>query len=871
MQLSPEGKQHLEDVLTANAWTLEDLAEKSQFSISTIKKFSSGGTVHRKTFVTLCNMLDIDWKTASPQAIASTPSQPDKAIRSEPSSENLVVRPKHQEILLKQVGVLTFWLMLESYIQELEFYLEKLVRDRCCQNILNQHSRMRLLSGEEIGVDRLYVDVWLLEKPENRHFNSPNGLLSKFDIEKDRLALSKRIKRNPGFEIANENSNLAILGKPGSGKTTFLKHLAFDWYNGKFQPKLIAVLIELRRIQNEKWDLLNAVDEELGLNNWERLSAIQKEINTLQNQKRDEKDRKVAEQIEEQLEDLKQELESLPLLHLFKQGKILVLMDGLDEVPTNELRRKVQQQVKQVAKEYPNNWFIVTCRTQIMGSILAGFNSVEVADFSLEQVKQFVQNWFRASGQSATEAKAQWKKINRAIANQPALKELTVTPVLLSLMCLVLQDEGELPADRNWLYKKGIKFLLSRWNKEKQIESWEIGTETYRQLHIKEKETLLMNIAARKFENPENFVLFEEEELADQIAHQLQLNHRIEGIAVLKAIEAQHGLLIERADELWSFSHLTFQEHFTVQWLTQLPSEKLAEKLANQHWQEVVQQLVKSQKPADRLLRLIKQATDRSISHEPAMQTFLSWLLQKSTSAQVNYKPAAIRAFNYALALALVNTLDFDLAFNLDLDLSRALNLTNTFNRYRALDLSFDFTCYHARAHALAFALILGLDLTFTHGVAFSHERDIALTLGLDLAFNHEIARARALIRILDYNLDLASNLDLANTLHNLRAALPELENEENFHQWWQVNGVQWGEQLRQMMVEHRNMGHDWKFTTEQKQQLERYYDANKFLVDLMKIEGAVSENVRAEVEDTLLLPWDELQRRQSEPYRDRP
>jgi len=64
---------------------------------------------------------------------------------------------------------------------------------------------------------------------------------------------------------------------------------------------------------------------------------------------------------------------------------------------------------------------------------------------------------------------------------------------------------------------------------------------------------------------------------------------------------------------------------------------------------------------------------------------------------------------------------------------------------------------------------------------------------------------------------------------------------------------------------------HDWQFTDEQKLQLQRYYDANKFLVELMQIDGAVSDKVRAEIEDTLLLPWSELQRRQPGTYRDLP
>jgi predicted NACHT family NTPase len=90
-----------------------------------------------------------------------------------------------------------------------------------------------------------------------------------------------------------------------------------------------------------------------------------------------------------------------------------------------------------------------------------------------------------------------------------------------------------------------------------------VDSEIYRNLGVEQKESLLIDIAARKFENPENFVLFQQDEIATQITQFLQLADRREGVAVLRAIEAQHGLLIERADELWSFSHLTFQGNYS--------------------------------------------------------------------------------------------------------------------------------------------------------------------------------------------------------------------------------------------------------------------------------------------------------------------
>ncbi|MEL7354435.1 MAG: NACHT domain-containing protein [Cyanobacteria bacterium J06560_5] len=676
------------------------------------------------------------------------------------------------------------------------------LRAHCRRKILAQHSRMRLLSGAEIGVDQLYVDVWLLKKPENRHFNTSESLLKKIHIETDRLLLSKRIQRNPGFEIANNQNKIVVLGKPGSGKTTFLKHLAVDWCKGRFQPSQLAVFIELRRIREKTWDLINAIGQELALK------------------------------------------ERAEVLSLLKHGSLFVLMDGFDEVPTAELRHSVQEQINQVSQQYhKDNRFVLTCRTQIMSAIPNGFTSVEVADFSSEQVRQFVQNWFTANGHSESEATQQWKTLQRTITSQADLRELMVTPILLNLMCVVWQDSGEIPKNRASIYERGITWSLHRWNDEKKIKGWEVGTEAYRKLSIEDKKTLLTEIAARKFENPENFVLFERDELVEQISEILQLANEQEGLAVLKAIESQHGLLIERADELWSFSSLTFQEYFTVQWLTQLPPQQLTAKISNQQWQRTVEQLVKSQQPADRLLRLIKQAIDRLTTQDPVIQAFLSWLLHKSSSFQSKYKLVAIRAFYYSLTLDSSQVLDIDLTYAPDFDLNRAY--TRALDSYHALDLGLDRSLDLVRALDLVRVRTLApaIDLDFTRNLAHSLARDFAIT----------------------HDLDISS--DFISYLRQLKKELPTSTHSNEIQDWWLSNGAQWSARLQRAMVKYRNLGHDWQFTENQKQQLKHYYGVNIFLADLMKIKGAVSKECRVEIEEGLLLPWTELQRRQPHIY----
>jgi hypothetical protein len=64
-------------------------------------------------------------------------------------------------------------------------------------------------------------------------------------------------------------------------------------------------------------------------------------------------------------------------------------------------------------------------------------------------------------------------------------------------------------------------------------------------------------------------------------------------------------------------------------------------------------------------------------------------------------------------------------------------------------------------------------------------------------------------------------------------------------------------------MIEYRNIGHDWQFNEEQEQLLGQYYEANQLLVKCLNLPDIfVSSKVRQEIEETLLLPWEEVENR---------
>ncbi|MFB8792125.1 MAG: hypothetical protein U7123_25590 [Potamolinea sp.] len=107
--------------------------------------------------------------------------------------------------------------------------------------------------------------------------------------------------------------------------------------------------------------------------------------------------------------------------------------------------------------------------------------------------------------------------------------------------------------------------------------------------------------------------------------------------------------------------------------------------------------------------------------------------------------------------------------------------------------------------------------------------------------------------------LDLELDLEFKQALQQLQTQLPDLFDEERFKQWWQANNQAWNEQLRAVMIKHRNIGHEWRFSQQQKELLKQYYYANKLLVDCLNRSVNVTPAVRSEIEETLLLPTEML------------
>jgi predicted NACHT family NTPase len=577
-----EGKNKALSALNREGLSENELAGKLQISSSTVNSFFNLKPIRTDNFRKICNFLKLDFDEIAgiPQASKQVSEQ------SAPPNESLTETINIDELVRtarKNIG---------AYIEE-----------RC--------GTMRVLDmTQPIGLDDIYTSVNILKKITGRiRVASIEELIPNVSREDvDRFSLGRvSEERVPGLEAVEKYSKLMILGKPGAGKTTFLKHLAYSCIKGKFQEQSIPLFITLK-------DFAEAPKQP---NLFIYLSQILVKY--------------ITENINPGVN---------PIEQLLKQGKLLVLLDGLDEV-SEASGKRVLKQIEEFTTEWSANQFVITCRIAAKEYTFQKFTEVEVADFNDEQIKSFSQKWFTAKNDTVKATKF----VEKLQADKP-IRELASNPLLLTLLCLVFEESAEFPKNRSELYKEGLDVLLKKWDGKRNIEREQI----YKKLSLKRKEDLLSQVAYSTFEQGQYF--FKQKEVEARIIEYIRNLPdcsddpevlQLDSEAVLKSIEAQHGLFVERARGIYSFSHLTFHEYFTARKIVTNTSDNqlliiLADRITEIHWREVFLLTVGMLDNADLLLQLMKQQIDGLLASDEKLQQFLSWVEEKSNSVEALYK-----------------------------------------------------------------------------------------------------------------------------------------------------------------------------------------------------------------------------------------
>ena len=642
--------------------------------------------------------------------------------------------------------------------------------ERYRQRIREHYGATRVLGKPEpVSLEGIYTDVYLLNEPRAAIRGETRG---------KRLEGEGSVLKNYDPEHPNRH-RFVILGKPGGGKTTFLKHIALRVD--------CPIFITLREWARSGLDLRAFIAEEMAICG---------------------------------LNDIIAET-------WLREGAAVLLLDGLDEI-SEEAQRRLD--LDRFIRGYPGCRILLTCRMGATPRQFEHFEYVEVADFTDEQIEAFAESWF-GDGRGAD--------FCAEIKQNPHIRDLSRTPLFLGMLCLTYEKQGAFPEKRAELYQQALDALLVEWDESRGIERDAMRRAgIYHELSLGRKHQMFARIAYETFEQGETLIPQEhlEQRLLDYLVTVPDAPERIDidAKAVLKAIEAQHGILIEFSPRVYTFSHPTFQEYYAARYVVEQDEagdeQAIPRLLSHAHedrWREVILLTASMFSNADAFFEVFLNRLDAMVCNTSKLVEFFAWLTRKSSSVSASHKLVAIRGYYTCLDLVLDRYFCFRWIryFFSNVNLDIALDYELAFNYALALD----YNCAQMQARVYAKELVAALD----HGLGSD----------LDCVFDPVSYRA-------DGDVDLIASTELAKKM-GLTAFYQALRNlqiprRDAKPATWQI----FSEQLRELMVEYRNIGHNLNFTEEQVRILEHYFTAAKLLVACLDVAYVTD---REAIEDRLL------------------
>ena len=449
---------------------------------------------------------------------------------------------------------------------------------------------------EPIPLEEIYVTVQFLDPRASPRYGSAEEVEQAFRERGWRHFSSSSEKRQDGIQVANDKQYLMLLGGPGVGKSTFLRKVGLEALNGKkgnFVHKCIPVFLELKRFTEYPIDI----------------------------------EAQIARELEICVFPHPEQMANAAL----KSGKLLILFDGLDEVPASNVDHVIRE-IGDFVDKYSQNRFIASCRRAAYSGGFRRFTEVEMADFDDTQIEAYIEKWFDSTpdlyrhqlDEEMRTADQCWKTLNAS--EHSATKELARNPLLLTLLCMVYNRSQNFPRNRAALYERALSVFLEEWAAEKRVNR---GASITQYLDIADEKRMLSEIAAKNFN--ENRLFLSEDELINQIqefgAGNANTLETFNARKILETILIDQGLFVERVSRSYSFSHLTFQEYLTANYIVGDPLS--IQGLVNQHlhdpqWREIFLLTAGLMREADDLLLAMEVGAAKSINSD-GLKSLLQW------------------------------------------------------------------------------------------------------------------------------------------------------------------------------------------------------------------------------------------------------
>ncbi|GGP60253.1 NACHT domain-containing protein [Shewanella saliphila] len=271
--------------------------------------------------------------------------------------------------------------------------------------------------------------------------------------------------------------------------------------------------------------------------------------------------KKLKEELMEAIEDLGVKLDNSLFDFLAKSEKIVLFLDGFDEVPNNE-RTRIARELETIVRTYPDLRIVVSSRPDSgMGSSFY-FSKRKISPMSLDTQKKFV-NYLYKSDKEA-------ESINTILSNSDFISEVTTTALLLTLFTITYNARQFKPDSLSEFYSLIFPTMLYRHDRMK------MGFERERKAGLTDYQMQRLFNSLSFLSLNDNNTRFPSYLFQDYLHNSAKLDGLPENLEdrLIDDITSITALIVRDGFNEFSFTHKSIQEYFASVFISMLSEDR---------------------------------------------------------------------------------------------------------------------------------------------------------------------------------------------------------------------------------------------------------------------------------------------------------
>ncbi|MFF5777005.1 NACHT domain-containing protein [Streptomyces virginiae] len=296
---------------------------------------------------------------------------------------------------------------------------------------------------------------------------------------------------------------------------------------------------------------------------------------------------------------------------VLRDGRALLLVDGIDEIPATERDRARDWLADLIAACPGNRWLVTSRPSAVRPDWLAAvdFSEVTLTPMTRANVRAFIERWHTAADHTPPEYRDQ---LLDAVARKPDLARLATNPLLCGMICALHRERrGFLPTGRKELYAAALSMLLHRRDRERGLLLPDLAEEPQLQLLQRLAYWLIRN-GRTEMDRTRAEAL-----IADALPAVPAARVLGDAPEVFAHFLERTGLLRAPTEDTVEFVHRTFQDFLGARAaLDEGGLGELTGHAEDDQWEDVIRMAVAQGRPRERteIIRgLLDRGPDRSV------------------------------------------------------------------------------------------------------------------------------------------------------------------------------------------------------------------------------------------------------------------